>query len=457
MPLGHPGVDGSTAPGSDASDVGTDASTTPGLPDAAQDAAAAAAQDAADAAPIGPPAVRYIGRFDLSKPDAPSAEWSGSAMEARFSGTQVAARLGGSNNYFDVVLDGVVQPVIKTSGQASNAIATGLAAGTHDVLVFRRDEAFDNPATFSGFDFGSGALLAPPPAPARRIEIVGDSISAGYGDECANASTGFSAATENEYVAYGPLAARALGADVHVIAWSGKGLYRNLDGSTTETMPILWKRTIPTDASSHWDSSQWIPDVVVINLGTNDYNAGGGDPSASFQSTYLQFVEQLEACIRACSSSARSGRCSEARATLPSRRPSRTSCRCGATRVTRACGSSSSPRRTAAPMGPGADAIHPNAAEHQKMATVLEAAVRSALGWRLPRARARGLARPGARGAGETAALPEVRGLRAPPPHEPRFPGTRAHGPGDGAEAPARGPFRHGVEPHARQGRTVDR
>ena len=295
MTLGHPGVDGSTAPRSDASDVATDASIAPGLPDAAQDAAATAAQDATlTVARDAPPAVRYIGRFDVSKPDAPSAEWSGSAMEARFSGTQVSARLGGSNNYFDVVLDGVVQPVIKTSGQASNAIATGLAAGTHDVLVFRRDEAFDNPATFSGFDFGSGALLAPPPAPARRIEIVGDSISAGYGDECANASTGFSAATENEYIAYGPLTARALGADVHVIAWSGKGLYRNLDGSMTETMPILWQRTIPTDTSSHWDPSQWIPNVVVINLGTNDYNAGGGDPSAGFQSTYLQFVEQLE-------------------------------------------------------------------------------------------------------------------------------------------------------------------
>ena len=62
----------------------------------------------------------------------------------------------------------------------------------------------------------------------------------------------------------------------------------------TETMPILWQRTIPTDSSSHWDPSQWMPDVVVINLGTNDYNAGGADPSANFQSTYLQFVKQLE-------------------------------------------------------------------------------------------------------------------------------------------------------------------
>ena len=147
--------------------------------------------------PSGPPSVRYIGRFDVSQPNAPTAEWSASAMQARFSGAQVAVRLGGLNNYFDVVLDGVVQPVLKTAGQPSYSVAAGLAAGAHDVLVFRRDEAFDNPATFSGFDFDSGALLAPCPAPARRIQIVGDR-SARATETSARREHGFTAATKNE-------------------------------------------------------------------------------------------------------------------------------------------------------------------------------------------------------------------------------------------------------------------
>ncbi len=387
MSIGHPGVDGGVPPGSDASQNVVDASGASGQPDATRpDAGAAEAStpDAAspDAMPSGPPSIRYIGRFDVSQPSAPTAEWSASAMQARFSGTQVSVRLGGSNNYFDVVLDGVVQPVLKTAGQSAYSVGTGLAAGVHDVLVFRRDEAFDNPATFSGFDFGSGALLAPDPAPAHRIEIVGDSISAGYGDECPGASTGFTAATENEYIAYGPLTARALGADVHVIAWSGKGLYRNLDGSTTETMPILWQRTIPTDSSSHWDPSQWIPDVVVINLGTNDFNAGGADPSASFQSTYLQFVKQLESVypgvfIFGAVGPMLGGSSYTSVKTAISNVVSMRSA-AGDARVqlvefpTQNCGSDGS--------ACGCDS-HPNAAEHQKMATILEAAVRSALGW----------------------------------------------------------------------------
>jgi lysophospholipase L1-like esterase len=276
-----------------------------------------------------------------------------------------------------------VQPVLQTSGKSSYAIATGLPAGTHDVLVFRRDEAFDNPATFSGFDFGpGGALLAPPPAPSRRIEIVGDSISAGYGDECAKASDGFTAATENESIAYGPLTARALGADVHVVAWSGKGLYRNLDGSTTATMPILWQRTLPTDASSQWDPSQWIPDVVVINLGTNDYNASGGDPSTNFQATYLQFVKQLESvypgvfvfgAVGPMLSGSSYNSVKQAVSNVVSMRSDAGNARMQLVEFgTQDCGSDLS--------GCGCD-YHPNAAEHQKMATTLAAAIHGALGW----------------------------------------------------------------------------
>jgi len=379
---GHLLVDAGASPGDDGSENVMDGSNAPQPSDATTTDEASADAQSPDAMPVGPPAIRYIGRFDVSQPSAPTAEWSASAMEARFSGAQVSVRLGGSNNYFDVVLDGVVQPVLKTAGQPSYPIGVGLASGVHDVLVFRRDEAFDNPATFSGFGFDAGALLAPPQAPARRIEIVGDSISAGYGNECGNASDGFAAATENEYIAYGPLAARALSADVHVVAWSGKGLYRNLDGSTTETMPILWQRTIPTDGSSHWDPSQWVPDVVVINLGTNDYNSGGADPSANFQSTYLQFVKQLESAypgvfvlgaVGPMLGGSSYASVKTAISNIVSMRRTAGDARVQLVEFpTQNCGSDGS--------ACGCDS-HPNAAEHEKMATILEAAIHGALGW----------------------------------------------------------------------------
>jgi hypothetical protein len=330
----------------------------------------------------GAPAVRWIGRFDRSNPSQPIAEWSASAMQARFSGTSVSVRLGGANNYFAAVVDGVDQPVITTNGASSYPVATGLAAGTHDVLVVRRDEAFDQPSQLVGFDFGNGGqLLAPPPAATHRLEVIGDSLSVGYGDECTNAKIGFTAATENANIAYGPLAARALGAEIHVVAWSGKGLYQNRDGTMTETMPILWGRTIPTDTTSHWDPSQWVADAVVINLGANDY-APMGDPSAGYQAAYLTFVTQLRGVYPqafffcALGPTMTAAGLASAHTAISNVIAMRAAA--GDTKLkyvefpTQNCQADGS--------GCGCD-YHPNAATQQSMATILEGALHDTLGW----------------------------------------------------------------------------
>jgi lysophospholipase L1-like esterase len=352
-----------------------------------QDAADALAEpdsvDGPDSSELdaGSPAVRYIGRFDMTDPNRPTAEWSGSAMEARFSGPSVSVRLGGSSIYFEVVLDGVVQPVLQTTGAPSYPIASGLGAGTHEVLVFRRNEASAGPSQFLGFDFGTGGKLLPPLVPPRRIEVIGDSISAGFCDETANTSAPFTTATENEYLAYGPLTARALNADIHVIAWSGKGMYRNLGGTTTETVPILWERTIPTDTASSWDPSKWIPDAVVINLGTNDYNSGP-DPSTAYQATYLQFVTRLRSVYPGAFIFCAVG-------------PMAGGAKYAATKTAidnviamrQAAGDShlqlvEFPTLACGPNGSGCGCSgHPNVAEHATMAKTLEAVMRSSLGW----------------------------------------------------------------------------
>ena len=97
-------------------------------------------------------------------------------------------------------------------------LASGLPAGEHLVELYRRTEANQGESQFLGFDFGEGALLAPPPRAERRIELVGDSITAGYGNEGADMSCPFSPDTENHYLTYGALAARQLGAEASTVA-----------------------------------------------------------------------------------------------------------------------------------------------------------------------------------------------------------------------------------------------
>src|SRR5207302_10262863 len=121
------------------------------------------------------------------------------------------------------------------------------------VTVFRDTESLLGEAQFLGFDFGAGgALLAPPPS-ARRIEIVGDSISSGYGDEGRDGTCKYTAPTQNAYVTYGALAAREPGAAPTIIAYSAIGVFCNNDGGRAGTMPARYPRTLADRAPSKLD------------------------------------------------------------------------------------------------------------------------------------------------------------------------------------------------------------
>ena len=65
-----------------------------------------------------------------------------------------------------------------------------------------------------------------PPLPRdRRLLFIGDSITAGYGVLCNDSAAPFTPDTESAYHTYAAVAARALNADAHVIAYSGKGAH----------------------------------------------------------------------------------------------------------------------------------------------------------------------------------------------------------------------------------------
>lgn len=253
--------------------------------------------DSGETEPVAPgePEIRFIGRFAHSGETAQFA-WSGSGIVAAFEGTQVSVQLDDSgSNEFTVVIDGDVQPTLKAqSGSAAYPLATGLSAGRHEVELYRRTEANQGVTTFEGFDFGDGTLAAPPTPKTRRIEIVGDSITCGYGNEGADTSCTFSPETENHYLTYGAIAARTLEAELSTVAWSGKGVMYNYDTDTTNPMPTLYGRTLPDDANSQWDFSVK-PDAVVINLGTNDYSTEGDPTTEQFRDAYVALVGQVRA------------------------------------------------------------------------------------------------------------------------------------------------------------------
>jgi lysophospholipase L1-like esterase len=246
------------------------------------------------------PAVRLVGRTAMSSPSGSfQYSWPGVNIHANFTGTQASMVVNNAsgNNRVTVVVDGgAPKPISLPSGQSTVSLVSGLASGTHEIVIWRNTEASPGGLTFfMGLtSFGAaGALLAPPSAPARRIEVVGDSLSVGAGVEGNATCTGGIDAYTNNYLAYGSIAARAVSADVVTIAYSGIGVYRNF-GETTPTaasltMPRRYPYAIPDTVL--WDFSLYQPQVVVINLGTNDF--GPGDPGTAFETAYVSFVQAV--------------------------------------------------------------------------------------------------------------------------------------------------------------------
>jgi hypothetical protein len=82
-------------------------------------------------------------------------------------------------------------------------------------------------------------------------------------DDCGDRDT----AHRNNYLAFGAITARGLGAEYHCIARSGIGIIKSWFDLV---MPEYWYRLDPNDPQSRWDFSAWTPDVVVVNLFQND-------------------------------------------------------------------------------------------------------------------------------------------------------------------------------------------
>jgi lysophospholipase L1-like esterase len=239
--------------------------------------------------------VRWVGRVDLTDAQHPRFSWSGSGFVARFSGTGLSIQIttSGGPFLFKPVVDGTPGAVISVaSGLQTTSIATGLGTGTHSVELYRQTEGSQGDSQLMGITVvGGGALATPPAAPARLIEVIGDSISCGYGT-LGTLSDSDCFPTESHWDTYEAVAARALGADVSTIAMSGQGAYRNYGGDMTNTLPMVYTRALTNDASPAWDFRTQAQ-AVIVNLGTNDISNGKGDPGTAFETAYTGLLGSI--------------------------------------------------------------------------------------------------------------------------------------------------------------------
>ncbi len=220
---------------------------------------------------------RLIGRFDRNTSGQAKFTWPGSAIEFRFEGSKAAINMESQASVrFQVTVDDKTQDLWTQAGSHSYALAANLAGGTHTVRLTRVNESTAGVTSFIGDPQVDGTLLTAAPAPQKRLLVIGDSITAGYGVEGTSATCHYTLDTSNQQLTYAALAANALGADLHAIAWSGIGAWRSYGEKTPAYPTILarYPRTLADETTSVWNSAQYTPDAILINIGTNDYWEG---------------------------------------------------------------------------------------------------------------------------------------------------------------------------------------
>lgn len=243
---------------------------------------------------------RWIGRVDASNPNAVKFAWSATGFVALVEGSTISVKLqtegSTSTAYFQPVIDGKLGERVQVQAGAARTVMLGqnLVSGQHTVELHRESEGSYGNTVFLGFV--DGVVKGSPPAPNRLIEIIGDSISAGYGNLGTeihppwDQTCGFSLAQESAYLSYGPVLGRSLNAEVSVVAVSGWGMYRDNQGKTNNVLSSVYNNVLGTQPTPSYNFARK-PDAVVINLGTND--SASNDPGQPYEDAYVAFLRTV--------------------------------------------------------------------------------------------------------------------------------------------------------------------
>lgn len=142
----------------------------------------------------------------------------------------------------------------------------------------------------------------------KLIEFIGDSITCGYGVDDEVKEHHFSTKTEDITKTYAYKTAERLDADYSMVSFSGYGIVSGYTGSgeknSGQTLPQHYDKLgfsygtykgKNAPQSITWDFIKRQPDLIVINLGTNDnsYVCGKPDRKEEYTAEYVEFLKKV--------------------------------------------------------------------------------------------------------------------------------------------------------------------
>ena len=246
--------------------------------------------------------LHYVGRIDFSDPLKPKLSGAGAYFVFKFQGSSCEILLEdehlNDHSYIAIEIDGIYDKRIKVSkNQEKYLIAHDLENSEHTVLICKATEAQNGYIGFLGIICDK--LLPLNLEKKRKIEFIGNSITCGMGLDLSEISCqdGEWYDQHNAYLAYGPVITRQLRAEWLLSSVSGIGMTRTWN-SPGPSIPLVYPNlNLNTDTALQWNDQQYIPDLITICLGTNDFSDGDGSydradlNSTTFVNEYIRFVK----------------------------------------------------------------------------------------------------------------------------------------------------------------------
>jgi lysophospholipase L1-like esterase len=261
--------------------------------------------------------MQYIGRFDDSVDR--QTDWPGSkimfsvkAIDTKLTVT-LSALVSSKTHYFAAIEVNCLYTnryeIFEGMNKIQFSVEDTIPGKIYDLSVVKISEASNGDSigtmAFNEVEILGGSLLpleetsgetCAPSASAPKLLFIGDSITTAYGVDGTDAFCHYTAATQNVLESYATVVAQSLSAHLQTIAWSGKGVVRNygdVNPTSTEPMPIFYNRTLATDSASYWAPSNYLPDLVIISLGANDYSTQPNPSDEDFQTGLINLIQQL--------------------------------------------------------------------------------------------------------------------------------------------------------------------
>lgn len=261
------------------------------------------------------PFLQYCGRIGTDEEGKPEFVYPCSFVRLDFLGDSIKVIVKNHrvslDNYLGWILNGKQKKAcLQKDGETNLTLGESLGKGKHSLLLFKRQDSCHSFSLEGFFLSKGGDMVKPQPLPVRRMEVYGDSVSAGEVSEAVDyvgkEDPDHQGEYSNSWYSYAWLTARKLNARIHDIAQGGialmpgTGWFEPPDYIGMESVYDKVQYHPVIGRSCQWDFKKYRPHVVIVAVGQNDshpkdfmkkdYN---GSKAHVWREHYERFVRNL--------------------------------------------------------------------------------------------------------------------------------------------------------------------